>query len=57
VAHLILANLLLKKEARDAALAEFREYLKQPGAPQKDKLACTVERLSGATASAACITN
>ena len=57
VAHLILANLLLQKDAKDAALAEFREYLKQPGAPQKDKVACTVERLSGATASAACITN
>ena len=56
-AHLVLANLLLKRNASDDALAELREYMRQPEAPQKDKVACMIERLSQPAHVSTCAVN
>ena len=52
--HLVLANLLLKRNAKEEAVAELREYLKQPGVADKDKVACMLERLTGSAGSTSC---
>jgi tetratricopeptide (TPR) repeat protein len=44
-AHLVLASLLLKQKAKGEAIAELREYLRRPDAPEKDKVACMIKRL------------
>jgi len=54
VGHLVLANLLLKGNAKEEAVAELREYLKQPGVADKDKVACMLERLTGSAGSTSC---
>ncbi|HET7209035.1 MAG TPA: tetratricopeptide repeat protein [Terriglobales bacterium] len=45
-AHLVLASIFLKRNATEEAVGELREYLQQPEAPEKEKVACMVERLT-----------
>lgn len=56
-AHLVLASLLLKQKSTDDALFELREYLKQPGVPEKSKVACMIERLTNSSRASACAMN
>jgi len=53
-ARLLLANLLLKQHATEEAAAELRAYLEQPQAPQKEKVACIVEKLTRPTQASSC---
>jgi tetratricopeptide (TPR) repeat protein len=53
-AHLVLASLLLKQKATSDAVSELREYLGRPDAPEKDKVACMIERLTEPTSNATC---
>jgi tetratricopeptide (TPR) repeat protein len=53
-AHLVLASILLKRNATEQALGELREYVQQPEAPQKDKVACMVEKLTQPPATSTC---
>jgi tetratricopeptide (TPR) repeat protein len=53
-AHLVLASILLKRNATDEAVSELREYLQQPEAPQKEKVACMVERLTQPLGTSTC---
>ena len=47
-AHLILAQLFLRRNSKDEAIAELREFLKAPRLPQEDKhkAACLLEKLT-----------
>ena len=56
-ARLSLANIYLKKNATDDAVKELREYLQQPNAPQKDRIACVVEKLRQANGTSTCAAN
>jgi tetratricopeptide (TPR) repeat protein len=56
-AHLVLASLLLKQNATDAAVTELREYLRRPDAPEKAKVACMIERLVERAHIATCAVN
>jgi tetratricopeptide (TPR) repeat protein len=53
VAHLILAELFLRRNSKDEAVAELRQYLKGLGLPQEDqnKAACLVEKLTQSSGS------
>jgi tetratricopeptide (TPR) repeat protein len=55
-AHLALANMFLKRNAREQALTELRAYVQQPEVPQKYKetIGCAIEKLSGAPESIRC---
>jgi tetratricopeptide (TPR) repeat protein len=53
-ARLSLANIYLKKNATDDAVKELREYLQQPNASQKDRIACMVDRLTQANLTSTC---
>jgi len=55
VAHLILAELFLRRNSKDEAVAELRQYLKGPGLPQEEqhKAACLVEKLTESPGSSA----
>jgi tetratricopeptide (TPR) repeat protein len=44
--YLVLANLYLRQNLTDQAVTELRGYLGQPSLPEKDKVACMVERLT-----------
>jgi tetratricopeptide (TPR) repeat protein len=55
-ARLSLVNIYLKKNATDDAVKELREYLQQPNAPGKDKIACEVERLTQPNGTSTCAT-
>jgi len=46
VARLVLASVLLKRKEVPEAVAELRAYLNEPAAPEKEKVACMVERLT-----------
>lgn len=48
-AHLHLVCVLLRRHATDEAVAELREYLQQPEVPEKDIVACMIERLRKAS--------
>ena len=54
-AHLVLASLLLKQKATREAISELREYLRRPDAPEKDKVACMIERLTAPSHIATCV--
>jgi tetratricopeptide (TPR) repeat protein len=56
-AHLVLASLLLKHRATDAAISELREYLNRPGAPDEDKVACMIQVLSQPGSASTCAVN
>ena len=53
-AHLVLASLLLKQKATGDAVSELCEYLRRPDAPEKDKVACMIERLTEPSHIATC---
>jgi tetratricopeptide (TPR) repeat protein len=53
-ARLVLASLLLKQKATEEAISELREYLAQPDASEKEKVACMIERLTEPTSNATC---
>jgi tetratricopeptide (TPR) repeat protein len=53
-ARLALSDVLLKHHEVDDAVRELREYLQQPNAPAKDKVACMVERLTMPAGSSTC---
>lgn len=52
VAHLALAILLLRRHSTEEAVAEFREYL--PHSPNKQKVACMIERLTEPSGTSNC---
>jgi tetratricopeptide (TPR) repeat protein len=54
-ARLALVNVYLKQHATDEALEELRDYLEQPNAPWKDKVACMVVRLTQPNGSSTCV--
>jgi len=58
-AHLILAQLFLRRNSKDEAVAELRQYLKAPGTPPGDiqKAACLLEKLTGSPGSSPCNSN
>jgi tetratricopeptide (TPR) repeat protein len=56
-AHLVLASLLLKQNATSEAIFELREYLAQPDAPEKEKVACMIEKLTEPTSNVTCALN
>jgi hypothetical protein len=53
-ARLLLASVLLKRNATDEAVAELRGYLEQPNAQGKDKVECMVERLTKPAGTVSC---
>jgi tetratricopeptide (TPR) repeat protein len=57
MAQLILAGLLLKRNARDEAIAELRTYLQQPNAPLRDQASCMLEKLTLPPDKAVCSLN
>lgn len=57
MAQLILAGVLLKRNARDEAIAELRAYLQQPNAPLRDKASCMLEKLTLPPDKAVCSLN
>lgn len=56
VAHLILAQLFLRRNSKDEAIAELRQYLKAPRPPEEDKhkAAYLLEKLTQCPGSPAC---
>ena len=56
VAQLVLANVLLKRNATAEAVAELRQYVQRPEIPQneKDRVTCIVEELTHPPANLGC---
>ena len=52
--YLVLANLYLQQNLTDEAVGELRGYLGQPSVPEKEKVACMVDRLTKPTETLTC---
>jgi len=53
-AHLMLANVYLRRSAVADAVGELRDYLRQPGMPGKEKVQCLADQLTAGSSVAAC---
>jgi len=53
-ARLVLAGLLLKRNAREEAMAELKAYLGESQAPGKDRITCVIEELTNPEGASTC---